>query len=178
MGGGSENQSVSGVTTICLTQCNTSPLILACGMLVHSSLMAVWSCWILAGTWTCCRIRRHGIPNMLNGWHVRWVCWPCKNWDVFSFQEFCTDLCNMGPCIIMLQHEVMVVDEWHNNGPQDLVTVSLCIQNAINKMHLCSLSITYACPYHNPTATMGHSIHNDISKPLTHTTTPIICPVQ
>ncbi len=46
----------------------------------------------------------------------------------------------MGPCIIMLQHEVMVVDEWHNNGPQDLVTVSLCIQNAINKIHLCSLS--------------------------------------
>ncbi len=84
------------------------------------------------------------IPNMLNGWHVRWVCWPCKNWDVFSCQELCTDPCNMGPCIIMLQHEVMVVDEWHNNGPQDLVAVSLCIQNAINKMHLCSLSITYA----------------------------------
>ncbi len=38
-------------------------------------------------------------------------------------------------------------------------------------MHLCSLSITYACPYHNSTATMGHSIHNiDISKPLSHTT--------
>ncbi len=88
----------------------------------------------------------------------------------------------MGPCIIMLQHEVMVVDEWHNNGPQDLVTVSLCIQNAINKMHLCSLSITYACPYHNPTTTIGHSIHNvDISKPLTPTTPytlSAICPVQ
>ncbi len=56
------------------------------------------------------------------------------------------------------EHEVMVVDEWHNNRPQDLITVSLCIQNAINKIHLCSLSITYACPYHNPT--MGHSIHN------------------
>ncbi len=27
--------------------------------------------------------------------------------------------------------------------------------NAINKMHLCSLSITYACPYHNLTATMA-----------------------
>ncbi len=118
---------------------------------------------------------------MLNGWHVRWVCWPCKNWDVFSFQELCTDPCNMGQCIIMLQHEVMVVDEWHNNEPQDLVTVSLCIQNAINKMHLCSLSITYACPYHNPTATMGHSIHNVDSKPLTHTmpyTLSAICPVQ
>ncbi len=108
---------------------------------------------------------------MLNRWHVRWVYWPCKNWDVFSFQELCTDPCNMGPCIIVLQHEVMVVDEWHNNGPQDLITVSLCIQTAINKMHLCSLSITYACPYHKPTATIGHSIHNiDISKPLTHRT--------
>jgi hypothetical protein len=30
------------------------------------------------------------------------------------------------PCdIVMLKHEVMVADEWHNNGPQDLVTVSL-----------------------------------------------------
>ncbi len=33
-------------------------LIVACGMLVHSSSMAVWSCWILAGTETRCRIRR------------------------------------------------------------------------------------------------------------------------
>ncbi len=161
-------------------------LIVACGMLVHSSSMAVWSCWILAGTGTRCRICYIYISRASQtcsvGDIVRWVCWPCKNWDVFSFQELCTDPCNMGPCIIMLQHEVMVVDEWHNNGPQDLVTVSLCIQNSINKMHLCSLSITYACPYHNPTATMGHSIHNvDISKLLTHTapyTLSAICPVQ
>ncbi len=33
-------------------------LIVACGMLVHSSSMAVWSCWILSGTGTRCRIRR------------------------------------------------------------------------------------------------------------------------
>ncbi len=65
----------------------------------------------------------------------------------------------------------MAVDEWHNNGPQDLVTASQCIKNAFNKMHPYSLSITYACSYHNPTTTMGHSIHNvDIIKPLTHTT--------
>ncbi len=155
-------------------------LIVVCGMLVHSSSMAVKLLDIGKNTLSYTPIQ--SIPNMLNGWHVRWVCWPCKNWDAFSFQELCTDPCNMGPCIILLQHEVMVVDEWHNNGPQDLVTVSLCIQNAINKMHLCSLSITYACPYHNPTTTMGHSIHNiDINKPLTHTTPYMlsaICPVQ
>ncbi len=119
--------------------------------------------------------------------HAQWV--TClvsmlamQELGCFQLQELCTDPCNMGPCIIMLQHEVMVVDEWHNNGSQDLVTLSLCIQNAINKMHLCSLSITYACPYHNPTATMGHSIHNvDISKLLTHMTPytlSAICPVQ
>lgn len=33
----------------------------------------------------------------------------------------------------------------------DLITISLGILTAINKMHLCSLFITYACPYHNPT---------------------------
>ena len=54
------NQSVSGVTTICLMQCIEliRLLIVACGMLVHSSSMAVRSCWILAGTGTRCRIRR------------------------------------------------------------------------------------------------------------------------
>ena len=41
---------------------------------------------------------------------------------------------------------------------------SLCIQIAIDKMQLCSLSVTYACPYHNTT---GHSVH--VSKPLAHT---------
>ncbi len=55
--GGSENQSVSGVTTICLMQCNTSPTHRV-DQVVHSSTMAVRSCWILAGTGTHCRIRR------------------------------------------------------------------------------------------------------------------------
>ncbi len=183
-GEGSKKQSVSGVTTICLTQCNTSPLhrvdlVVYCGLGNVGPLLFNGCAKLLniGKNWnTLSYTPIQSIQNMLNGWHVRWVFWPCKNWDVFSFQELCTDPCNMGPCIIMLQHEVMVVDEWHNYGPQDLVTLSLCIQNAINKMHLCSLSITYACPYHNPTATMGHSIHNvNISKPLTHTMPYSIC---
>ncbi len=125
--------------------------------------MAVQSCWILAGTGTCCRI--YADPEYPK--HAQWVTCPVS---MLAMQELgCFQLpgtCNMGLYIIMLQHEMMVVDEWHNIGPQDLVTVSLCIQNAINKMHMCSLSITHACLFHNPTAPMGHSIHNvDISSP-------------
>ena len=51
---------------------------------------------------------------------------------------------------------------------------------AIDKMQLCLLSIAHACLYHNPTATMGHSVHN-ISKPLAHRTPytlSVICQVQ
>ncbi len=157
--------------------------IVACGMLLHSSSMAVRSSWILAGTGTHCCIRRSRASQTcsMGDMSGEYACHVRSG--MFSASRNCVQiLCNMGPCIIMLQHEVMVVDEWHNNGPQDLITVSLCIQNAINKMHLCSLSITYACTYHNPTATMGHSIHNvETSKPLTHTipyTLSAIFPVQ
>jgi hypothetical protein len=97
---------------------------------------------------------------------------------MFSFQELFTDPCDVGLCI-MLKHEV---DKWHDNGPRDLIKVSLCIQIAIDKMQLYSLSVAYACPSHNLTATMGHSVHNvDISKPLIHITPytlSAICPVQ
>ena len=49
-------------------------------------------------------------------------------------------------------------------------------------MQLCSLSVAFACPYHNHTAPMGNPVHNvDISKLLAYTTPytqPAICPVQ
>ncbi len=136
--GGFKNQSVSGVTTICLTQCNTSPSdgvdqVVDCGLWDVGPLLFNGCVKLLdiGRNWnTLSYTLIQSIPNMHNGWCVRWVCWPCKNCDVFSFQELCTDPCNMGLCIIMLQREVMVVDEWHNNGPRDLVTVSMCIQKA------------------------------------------------
>jgi hypothetical protein len=59
--------------------------------------------------------------------------------------------CDMGPCIIMLKHELKTSNQWYDNGPQNLIAVSLCIQIAVDKMHLCLFSIVYACPYHNTT---------------------------
>ena len=55
------------------------------------------------------------------------------------------------------KHEVMV--ERHDNGSRH--------GNLKAEMPLCSLSVAYACPYHNPTSTMGHSVHH-IRKPLAH----------
>ena len=141
-----------------------------CGMLSHSSSIAVRSCWILVGTGTHCHTRQfRDSQKCSTGDTSGKLCWPWKNWDIFSFQELCTDPCDMGCAIIMLKHLVMVADEWHN------IRISsryLCIDISIDKMQLCLLSIAYACPYNKPTTTtMGHAVHNvDISKPLAHMT--------
>ncbi len=134
------------MTTICLKQCNTSShrvdQVVDCGLWNVGPLLFNGCAKLLdiGRNWnTLSYMPIQSIPNMLNGWHVRWVCWPCKNWYVFTFQELCTDPCNM--YIIMLQHEMMVVDECHNNGPQDLVTVSIkctCVR----------------CPKHTPAHTI------------------------
>ena len=44
---------------------------------------------------------------------------------------------------IMMKHEVMAADEWHKNGTQDPVTVSLCIQMAMYEMQLCLFSVVH-----------------------------------
>ena len=106
--------------------------------------MAVQSCWILARTGTHCGARQSRASQTWSTGDMSGEYAGHEITDIFSFQELCTDRCNMGPCIIMLKHEVMAVNEWHDNGPQDLVTVSLCIQIGINKMQLCSLAVAYA----------------------------------
>ncbi len=138
--GGPKNiWSVFGVTTICLTQCNTSPLhrvyqVVDCGLWNVGPFLFNGCVKLLdiGRNWnTLSYTPIQSIPNMLNDMSGEYA-----GHAIFSFQELCTDPCNMGPWIIMLQHEVVVVDEWHNSGPRDLVTISLCIQNGINKMHL------------------------------------------
>lgn len=155
--GASESQSVSGVITIYLMQCNNSTsqlvrlLIVACGMLVFSGCAKLPD---IGRNWNTLI---QSITNMLSGWYPVSLL-AIQELGHFSFQELCAYPCNMGPCI-MLQPELMVVDEW----PQDLVKLFLCIQNAINKMHLCLL--TYTGPCHN-SARQHDGIHTEI------------CPVQ
>ena len=124
---GSENQSVSGVTTICLMQRDTSPLHRV-GQAVDWNVVPL----LFNGCAKLLDISGNGntlsiqsIPNMLNGWHLWWVSRPWKNWDIFSCQELCTNPSDMGLCIIMLKHEVMAADEWHDNGPQDLINIAV-----------------------------------------------------
>jgi hypothetical protein len=69
------------------------------------------------------------IPNMLNG-QLEYA--GHERTETLSFQELCTDPCDMGRCFIMLKHEVMAADEWRDGGPQDLDTISLCAQAAID----------------------------------------------
>ena len=177
------------MTTICLMQSDTFPShrvdqAVDCGLWNVVPLLFNGCAKLLdiGGNWnTLLYMSIQSIPNKLNGWHVWWVCRPWKNWDNFSFQVLCTDRCDIGLCIITLKHEVMAAHEWHDNGPQELITISLCIQIAIDKMQLCSLSVAYACPYHNPTATMGYSVYSVISTPLALTTPytlSAICLVQ
>ncbi len=143
-------------------------------MWVHSSSMAVWSCWILAGTGTRCRLRRSRASQTCSmgdmsgeyAGHARTGIFSAsRTWvQIFATWGRALSCCNMRWWL------------WMNGtttGPRN------------SSRYLCafkmpSMSITYGCPYHNPT--MGHSIHNvDIIKPLTHMTPytlTAICPVQ
>uniref|UniRef100_A0A4W5LCZ4 ATP-binding cassette, sub-family C (CFTR/MRP), member 3 n=1 Tax=Hucho hucho TaxID=62062 RepID=A0A4W5LCZ4_9TELE len=46
------------------------------------------------------------------------------------------------------------------------------VPKLLREWELCSLSVTYTCPYHNPTATKGHSVHNEVEVLLSKTKDP------
>ena len=86
--------------TICLSLVRMESITVS----VHSSSVAVWSCWILTGSGT--QTHRSGASQTCSV-AVRSVSVQAmKNWDVLSLQEVCRD-----PCSIMLQHELLVVGE-------------------------------------------------------------------
>lgn len=72
--------------------------------------------------------------------YAQWVTYlvTIQELGVFSACRNCVQiLATRGHCIIMLQHKVMAVGEWHDNWSQDLIVVLLCIPIAINEMHFC-----------------------------------------
>ncbi len=73
-------------------------LIVACEMLVHSSSNAVRSCWILAGTGTCCRIRRSRASQTCS-----WVTCPVS---ILALQELGLFSASRN-CVQILQHGVI-----------------------------------------------------------------------
>ncbi len=122
-------------------------------MLVHSSS---WLCEV-AGYW-------QELNNAVvyadpeHSKHAQWVTCPVsmlamQELGFFSASRNCVQiLATWGRALSMLQHEVIVVIEWHNNGPKGSSSRYHCgIQNAINKCHLCFI---------------GHNIR------LAHTITP------
>ena len=56
----------------------------------------------------------------------------------------------------MLKHEAMAADEWHDNGPQNLVTVSLCIEIGLDKNAIVFEVPAHTISTHIHTATLGH----------------------
>ena len=78
-----------------------------------------WLCEVAGYSWELEHTVVHIDPEHAK--HAQWVTCLVS----IQLSGLGTERCDMGPCIIMLKHEVMGVDGLHNNGPQDLVMVSL-----------------------------------------------------
>lgn len=78
----------------------------------------------------------------------QWLWWPCKTWELLSFQELHTDPCNRGRALSWCNMRWW----WRINNTIGLRISSGClsIQNAINKLHRYVLSTTYAWPHYSP----------------------------
>lgn len=68
------------------------------------------SCWILAETGTCCRIRQCRAFQTCS-WHVRWFARSFNNWNAFSFLKLCTY-----PCIIDFNMTLSIIKKINMRG--------------------------------------------------------------
>ena len=141
-GRGSENQSVSGVTTICLMQRDISPLnrvdqVVNCGLW---NVVPLFNCCVklldIGRNWNTVVHVDPGHPK-----NAQWVTCLVSMQAEEELGHFHL------PGIVyislrhgaMQHHVVMAADEWHDSGPQDLNMVFLCIQIAI--IVVCSLCL-------------------------------------
>ncbi len=146
-------------------------LIVVCGLL-STSLQWLYE---VAGYWQETGTRvvyadLESIPNMLNGWHVRWVCWPCTGTGIFSASEEIVYriLATWGCALSSWQHEVMVgmngttmglrISSWYICAFKMLSIKCTCVR--------CPITYAYPTAHHGPLE--FHII--DIHTPLTHTT--------
>lgn len=87
--------------TVCLSLVHVELITVS----VHSSSVAVWSCWILAGSGT--QAHRSGASQTCSVAVMSVSVQAMNNCDVLSLQEQCRDTCSTKLCSIMLQHEVV-----------------------------------------------------------------------
>ena len=131
--------------------------------------MAVQSCWTMAGTETLCRTHWYQTCSVvdMSGDYARH-----GRTGTFSASRNCVLILVKWNCALSCWN----MRWWRRMNGTTMglrsLSCSLCIQIAIDKMQLCSLSVGYVFPYHNPT--MEHSVHNVNSKPVTHTM-PYVC---
>ncbi len=125
----------------------------------HRVDQVVDCCWILAGTGTRCRIRQSRASQTCSMGDMSGEYAGHARTGMFSASRNCVQiLATWGRALSCCN---MRWWSWMNGTSMGLRISSqyLCAFKMPSiKMHLCSLSITYACPYHNPTATMGHSL--------------------
>ena len=100
--------------------------------MVQSSSMAVQSCWILAGTGTCCRIHRSRVSQTCSVGDMSNEEAGRARTGMFSASSDCVEiLATWGHALACCNPEVMVMDKWHNNGPQDH-NATRCLPSVLN----------------------------------------------
>ena len=149
------DQKTIGVTTICLTQRDTSPShsvdqAVDCGLwnVIPLLSMAVWSCWILSGNWNKLLYTSiQSIQNMLNGWHVWWAWRNMEELGYFqlSFRTL------ISPAIALVYIPAVSMPIALSLKTWDICGIVLCDKTA-------HFRVTFNCPQHKVHLCNNHAV--------------------
>ena len=113
--------------------------LVASGILVPTSSVAMQSCLAFAGNESYCCTRWSEAPKTLS------LCDTSGEYaGMFSLSRRC------GQILTMLQHEAMATDEWHDNRPWFLSTFKL----PSIKRTCVHCPLLFSCGSHNPTTSL------------------------